>query len=130
MAKWPVTYHKLAKPELLRIQQASPRVFEAICNTMALLAKECDPRCPLHPGLSVCPMREDAPGWFRVKVIGAGNWRVVFRLLQRVDGRIEEIDVRGVIEDTEHTIQITRAAARSDVYGYPLRKRTREVRTR
>jgi len=124
MTPWTVTVHALSKRELLDFKAKRPGVFLAICATMSSLALETDPRNPTNERLNVCEIRHDAPGWFRVRVVGE-NVRVVFRLLERVDGVISEVHV-GEAPDplaTERAVQIMRAAHRAEVYGVALIER-------
>lgn len=123
MTPWTVTVHALSKRELLDFKAERPGVFLAICATMMTLAAETDPRYPVV-GLDVCEIKHDAPGWFRVRVVGE-NVRVVFRLLERRDGKIVEVHVgeKPDPQAAERAIQIMRAAHRADVYGRALIER-------
>lgn len=117
-SKWTITVHRMVEDKLIAQKLHHPREFEAVCQTMDLLAAEDDPRTPVNPKLKVCPLRYDAPGWYRVRV-NPCNWRVVFRVLERRGGRIIEVHDadRLHLEHEGRAIQITDASHRSRAYG-------------
>lgn len=120
-SKWVVTVHPLTEGKVIAQKHHYPREFEAVCTTMDMLAAEDDPRKPVNPKLNVCPLRRDAPGWYRVRV-NPVNWRVVFRVLEKRGGRIIEVhDADELRQDNQgHAIQITDASHRGRAYGAKL----------
>jgi plasmid maintenance system killer protein len=121
-SKWTITVHRMVEGKLIAQKLHHPREFEAVCNTMDMLAAEDDPRRPRNPKLNVVPIKYDAPGWYRVRV-NPVNWRVVFRILEKCGGRIIEVhDADDLHQEHQgRAIQMTDASHRSRAYGAKLK---------
>jgi hypothetical protein len=103
----------------------SADVQAEIKRILRLLVQQPDPRRPpLSSELIVDELDQDAPGWFRVKVLRYGI-RIVFRLVIVRQGRMVELGrLEPVPNDAdEYYIDIVQAGYRKDVYGEELRKR-------
>lgn len=119
---WKVTVHPAAVQDMQWLKENKPCAFESICATLDQLAKMRDPRQHKH----VKEILYDAPGWWRLAIY-EHRIRVVFRLLQKIDGVIVEVE-----EITDHVpsaLQVCRAGLRSEkTYGKMLRQRQEKVR--
>lgn len=115
--QWKLKAHKAAKKELDDLRDNHPRAFDAMIHTLQLLALEQNPLCPQNSQLNVCRLRHDAEGWFRLKIIGHAQWRVIIRFLgKRFDKVVFEIKFEDDIPREGGSIQVMKVGHRDTVY--------------
>lgn len=120
--QWKLMVHGSAERDLNWLKTNAPDAFNAIITEMKKMAEMDDPRKHKH----VKAIQYDAPGWYRVALY-THHIRVVFRLIQEVNGSIVEIqEIQG---DGDKAIQITRAGFRNcRTYGEELTQRYNRVK--
>lgn len=124
MARWEVVVHDLALGEVQWLKRRNPAAFNDVIEGFKRLAKSRDPRrCP-----NVKEIVHDAQGWFRLAIY-EHNIRVVFRLMQEIEGEyVEILGFQPLDKDADNSyIEITRLAHRGEVYGRELKKRLDDI---
>lgn len=117
--RWRVTVHQTLEGSLYARKLHDPKAFKSLCETMDLLALEYDPRFPRNRKLCVKILEWDTDSrWYRVNV-DPGNWRAVFRVLERREGQIIELAALDLLDDaaTARAIQVMDFAHRARVYN-------------
>lgn len=101
MPKYVVTRSAQAHEDIVRLSRENRPAYEAMKKIIEMLSNQDDPRNTQHMCIETIELCYDAPGWYRAKT--THNWidpnakgvRIIFRMMQKVNGEVVEVGKLG-----------------------------------
>lgn len=124
--KWQVNFTKEARKDLVSFVAEAPEFVDHLSELLVLLCKEDDPRRPQHPALNVRRIEHFGNGnWFRLKIGGRFNHRVIFCLFHRNSRRTLEYayDDALILNEPQNGIRVSYIARRTNTTYLDAKRR-------